>query len=146
MRALVAGLLLLAVAGCGGGGGDDRLTGEQLAEKADAICAEYERKVDALKDPQSFDQLAAYARSAHSALSNGLADLRELRPPADLESRYDSWVESGDRALGRIDELRMAAEKKNQAEIQTLVAAASREDNESDRLARELGMNECAND
>jgi hypothetical protein len=147
MRTLFAGLLLLAVAGCGGGGGgSDRLTREELAKKADAICTEYESKVDALKDPQSFAELAAYAHSAHRALSDGLSDLRELEPPTDLESRYDSWVGAGDRALARIDELQKAAVKKDQLQIQKLVAAANREDNESDRLATELGMVECAND
>jgi hypothetical protein len=147
MRPLLAGLALLLAAGCGGGGSsDDRLTSEQLVQKADAICAEYGRKVDALTDPQSFTELAAYARSARQALSDGLSQLRELRPPTDLEARYERWVDAGDRALGRIDELQKAAEKKNQLEIQTLVAAAKREDDASDRLATELGMVECAND
>ena len=145
MRFLLAGLLVV-LAGCGGSGDDERLSAAELATRADAICAEYERELGALENPQSFDELATYARGARGALSDGLNDLRGLRPPADLESRYASWVEAGERALARIDELEQAADKDDQAAITKLAAAAEREDGETDRLASDLGMKECADD
>jgi hypothetical protein len=147
MRAPLAGLLVLLVAGCGGGGGgDDRLTSEELASRADAICAQYAQRVNALKGPGSFAELAAYAQAAHRALAEGLTGLQKLRPPTDEETQYASWVETGKRALRRIDELEQAAEQKDQLTIARLVASTKREDAESDELAKKLGMVECAND
>jgi hypothetical protein len=146
VRALVAVVVLLAVAGCGGDDGNDRLTKAELVQQADAVCVEYARKVKALGDPQTLTDLSTYARSAHQALANGLDELRKLRPPAELQTRYDTWVAAGERALGRIDELQKAAAKGDQTEIRRLVDAATREDAQSDRLASQLGMTDCAND
>jgi hypothetical protein len=146
VRALLAALFVAAVAGCGGGDGNDRLTKDELVQKADAVCADYERKVQALGEPQTLPDLATYARAARAALAHGLDELRELEPPAELETKYETWVNTGERTLERIDELETAAAKGNQIEIRRLIDASSREDEESDRLATELGMSECAND
>jgi hypothetical protein len=147
VRAVFAALLLIAVAGCGGGGGDDRLTKDELMKQANAVCADYAGQLKALGDPpQTLSGLATYARSAHGALADDLARLRKLHPPAELQAKYDTWLAAGDRALERIDELGKAAAKGDQIEIQRLVNAAKTEDEQSDRLATELGMAECAND
>jgi hypothetical protein len=143
---MLVGLFVLLVAGCGGGGGDNRLTSEQLANRADAICAQYAQRVNALQGPGSLAELTAYAQAAHRALAEGLTGLQKLRPPADEETQYASWVATGARALRRIDELEQAAEKMDQLTIARLVASTKREDDESDRLAKKLGMVECAND
>jgi hypothetical protein len=145
--AVLAGLVVVAVTACGGGGANnERLTKDELVQRANGVCAEYERKVKALGNPQTLTDLVTYARSAHQALADGLEQLRELHPPAELEAKYDTWVAAGDRALERIDELQKAAAKGDQIEIQRLVNAARREDEQSDRLASQLGMTECAND
>jgi hypothetical protein len=147
VRAVFAALLLIAVAGCGGGGGDDRLTKDELMQQANAVCADYAGQLKALGNPpQTLSGLATYARSAHGALADDLARLRKLHPPAELEAKYDTWLAAGDRALARIDELGKAAAEGDQIEIRRLVNAAKTEDEQSDRLATELGMVECAND
>jgi hypothetical protein len=146
MRVFYAALLALAVAGCGGGGGDDRLTKDELISQANAICLDYGRKVKALDDPRTLTDLSVYAKSAHQALADGLAQLRKLHPPDELQTRYETWVAAGDRALERIDELQKAADKGDQAEIGRLVNAAQREDARNDRMAQQLGMTDCAND
>jgi hypothetical protein len=147
VRAFVAALLLIAAAGCGGEGGNDRLTKNELLQQANAICADYAGQLKALGDPpQTLSGLATYARSAHGALADDLARLRKLHPPAELQAKYDAWLAAGDRALSRIDELGKAAAKGDQIAIQRLVGAAKTEDEQSDRLATELGMSECAND
>ncbi len=146
VRLLLAGLLVVGAAACGGGGDDERLTKGELVEKADAVCVDYARKVKALGDPQTLTDLSTYAQAAHQALAAGLTELHTLNPPPDLAAKYEAWLAAGDRALDRIDELQKAAAKGDETEIQRLVDAAKREDEQSDRLARELGMTECAND
>lgn len=137
--------LVLALAACGGGG-DDRLSTDELREQADAICAEYERQLDDLEEPDNFEELVAYAEDASAALEDGLADLRELEPPEELEENYDAWLATGDDAVDRIEELRAAAEDEDQAAIETLFESADESDEESDQLARDLGLEECSDD
>jgi hypothetical protein len=134
----------LALGACGGG--DDRLSAEELRQQADAICAEYESTLDELGEPATLAELATYAEEASSALSDGLADLRELEPPEELEDDYDAWLATGDDAVEQIDELQTAAEDEDQAAIDDLLASAGESDEESDRLARAVGLEECSND
>jgi hypothetical protein len=106
-------LLLLAgsivVSGCGGGGGD-RLSQAEFVAKADAICQEYEAKLDALGQPQNEDELAEFADKAIPIAKDGREELGELNPPENQQENYDRWLEQGDRAIEIVEDLRGAAE------------------------------------
>ena len=146
MRVLVlAGLSLLLVSGCGGGG-DDKLSDTDFRSQANKLCLAYSQKVNALPDPGSYAALAQYAAEAHAALTTALDELKQLHPSDELQTDYTAWLRSGDRALQRVDELEQAATAKNQRRIQQLSAAANAEDVRADRLATGLGIAECAND
>ncbi len=87
-----------------------------------------------------------YAEDASTALEDGLADLRELEPPEELEEDYDAWLATGDDAVDRIGELRAAAEAEDQDAVEALFDTADESDEESDQLARDLGLDECSDD
>ena len=142
-RALVPLVALVALAGCGGGGGGDRLSQAELVSKADAICQEYEAKLNALGQPQNEDQLADFADKAVPIAEDGREDLGELNPPENLEDTYDAWLEQGDKAIDIVERLREAAEDGDQAEIQKIAQEAEQADRESNRLAAELGFKQC---
>ena len=148
MRRLAVPLFLsLLVAACGGeGGGDERLSREALATKANAICERFETRINALGTPQNLEDLETFAEKARPIFEEGLGDLRELQPPEDLEQRYDEWLSTGDRALERVDELGEAAKDGDTAKVQQIAERAETEDRESDRLARALGLDDCAED
>ena len=139
-------LLLLAgsivVSGCGGGGGD-RLSQAEFVAKADAICQEYEAKLDALGQPQNEDELAEFADKAIPIAKDGRDELGELNPPENQQENYDRWLEQGDRAIEIVEDLRGAAEDGDRAEIQRIAQEAEQADQESNRLAEQLGFEEC---
>jgi len=150
MSRLVVGSLLaggaMLVAGCGGDGGGDRLSLEELIAEADAICAKYEEQLNALETPQSLEDIERLAEEGKPIVEEGVNELKALEPPADLEGQWDALMEHNDANVELIDELREAAASDDQARVQEVAAEAQRQDEETDRLAREIGLEECSND
>ena len=137
-------LLALALAACGGG--DDRLSRQELVSQADAICMDFERRIDELGEPQSLEALAEFAREAQPIFDEGLDELRELEPPEDLEETYGRWIATGDETADVLQELGEAAGDGDEAEVRRISERADDLDQRSDRLARRIGLKECAND
>jgi hypothetical protein len=144
VRALVVGLLAAtAVAGCGGDDGGDRLSRAEFISRADAICSRYEARLDALGQPTNVDELESFADKALPIAKDGREELGELNPPEDLEDTYDAWLDRGNEAIQIVERLRDAAEDGDQAEIQRIAQEAQRIDTESNRLAEQLGFEQC---
>ena len=164
MRAALLVLVLavpVLVAACGGGddegGGRERLSKTELVERANAICSDFDKRVEEIQkkyearitgfeDEKSLDALAEFAGESRSTVEDGVEELRELEPPEDLEDRYDAWLATADQTLERIDELAEAAEARDRAEVGKIIRQVGEEEQDSDRLAQELGLTECAND
>jgi hypothetical protein len=145
--ALVA-VLAVAAAGCGGddnGSGDgDRLTKTEYAAKANAICADFKKELDALPAPQGFEEAADYAEKAKPIFDEHLDQLKDLDPPEDLQDVHDKWIATGDKARERLDELEQAAEDKDAKKLAEIGREAAAEDKVSDAYARQLGATTCA--
>lgn len=141
--AVLCGAAALA-AGCGGGGGS--LSREELAAQADAICAKAEEELDQLAEPQSIEDVEQLAEEAKPIVEDGVEQLDELQPPEDLEDEYDRWIELNRENVDVLDELRGAAAEGDQERVQQAVQEAGEKEQEADRLAREIGLEQCAND
>ena len=137
------GLGALALAGCGDDGGGERLSSAEFVAQADAICRRYEARLDALGQPTNFAELRSFADKALPIAKDGRDELDDLTPPEELEDTYDAWLDQGDEAIEIVERLRDAAEEGDQAEIGRIAADAQRTDAEANRLARQLGFEEC---
>ena len=144
-RRLVAlGAGALTLAGCSGGGDSgERLSKAEFVAQADAICRKYEARLDALGQPTNVTELRAFADKALPIAKDGRDELDDLKPPENLEDTYDAWLEQGDEAIEIVERLRDAAEEQDQAEIGKIAADAQRTDAEANRLAGELGFEQC---
>lgn len=141
---LAIGVFVLALAACSGGdGGDERLSKAEFVAEADAICRSYEARLEQLGQPTNQAELRTFADQALPIAKEGRADLGELRPPDELEETYDAWLEQGDEAIAIVERLRDAAGEADQAEIARIAVDAQRTDAEANRLAGELGFEEC---
>jgi hypothetical protein len=139
--ALVVGAVLLA-AGCGGGGG--RLSKDEYAKRADAICTKYNAKLRALARPTSISELPAYVDKALPLARKGDAELRALKPPNDEEQTAKEWLGQNDSVVGSMERLREAAKKNDRAGIQAALTEASSANRTANGLARKLGLSVCA--
>lgn len=144
LLALVASTAL-AAAGCGGGGGasGDRLSAAEFRQAADAICAEYDQKIQDLGEPESLEDLTEFIGRAIPIIEEGFNKLDELQPPEELEADWNRATEVNAENLQLTKDLQAAAESGNDERVQEILAQASQNEEETDRLARELGLQRC---
>jgi hypothetical protein len=138
-------LLLLAVgvlAGCGGGGGE-RLTREEYASKADAICTKYNRQTDVLQNPTNLRELANVADATLAILDNAIEDLRELEPPENEQETVDRWLEEVGKLRADLAEIRDKAKANDMEGVQAVVPKAEEHNKRGNELATQLGMTVC---
>jgi hypothetical protein len=143
-KALVVIALAAALAGCGSGDDGTPLSREEFVAQADAICQEYEAKLNALGTPQSAEDLQEFADESVPIAEEGQGKLEDLTPPAELQDVYDEWLAQGDKAVDIVQRLEAAASENDQQEIQAIAAEAEAADARSRELAEQLGFDECS--
>ena len=84
------------------------------------------------------------AAEAEPIAEEGLDALRRLGPPDALEERVDEWLARTAENVRAIGELREAAEAGDETRVQELASAGLDNEAVADRLARDLGLDECA--
>jgi hypothetical protein len=146
VRAAFAAFAAVAVvAGCSGGdGGDGRLSKEEYVERADAICAEYERRLDELPEPASIRELGDVAARALPLARRGVRELKALRPPGEIRADVRRWLEPNDRNLVLLEALRDAARAGKTTRVQEIASEAADNEAAADRLAKRIGLQACA--
>jgi hypothetical protein len=145
VRAAVAAAVLAALlAGCGGDGGH-RLSQDTYVSQADAICRAMDAKQKQLTAPSSLDAIPGYVDRALPTVDDGIAKLRRLRPPAELDRAVKDWLASLDEARGLLVDLAEAAAANDAAKVQSLGAQATTLTTKTHALAGSIGLTDCAN-
>jgi Tfp pilus assembly protein PilP len=138
-RVIVFAVLVL-LAGCGG---DDRLSSEEFVSEAEALCEEFDQRVNEVDEPQDADDVERYVNEVRPVVEEGLNDLRALQPPEEFEEQWDELMAANDAGLEALDDLGQAGANGDEARVQEIIEDASRRDEESDRIAQELGLQKC---
>ena len=141
-RVAFAVVVVGLVAGCGGGSG--RLSKEEYAKRADAVCTKYNAKLKALTRPTSIGALPDYVDKALPLARKGDEELRALKPPKDEEQTAKEWLDQNDSVVGSMERLRDAAKKGDRSGIQTALNEATSANRTANGLARQLGLKVCA--
>jgi hypothetical protein len=137
------GVAVALGAGCADEG-DRRLTREEFIRRADEICAEYDRRLEELPEPESLEDVAPLARQAFPIAQEGIAKLRALAPPPELARDVRAWLRRNDANARSIHRLEEAAERGNARRVQEIASEAADNERRADALAREIGFDECA--
>lgn len=122
----------------------ERLSKEEYVRRADAICAEYDRRLSNLRDPESVEGVAEIAEEAIPIAREGVRELRALRPPPEIEPTVQRWLERNDDNVDRLEDLRDAAREGDATEVQRIASAAVENERRADALARRVGLRACA--
>jgi hypothetical protein len=139
-------MAIALVAGCGGGGGGTRLTKQEYASKADAICGKYNQQVKGLSNPQNLSELEQVADQTLSVLASAIRDLKKLNPPASEQAKADQWLSQVENLEEDLTEIRDGAKDKNMRAVQAVLPKAEEHNRRSNALATELGMTVCNSD
>jgi hypothetical protein len=140
-----AALLIVTTAlaaGCGGGSGG-RLSKQDYSKQADAICAKYNRKIQALGAPRSLAEIPSFADKALKLTRQGNDELESLKPPKSEEPTAKKWVAQNDLVANAVADLRDAAKKNDKAEIRAALRRGQAANRTANALARDLGLRVC---
>jgi hypothetical protein len=145
MRVVGICLLVVLVAGCGGGG--SRLSASEFRSKADAICGRYDAQIKRASagingsDPKV---IAAALDKVIPLVEEGEGKLRKLEPPADLQSDWDRWLKLGDEQIPIAKKLRDAAKTSDEANFTKALQQLTANENAQDQLAKgKIGLTVC---
>jgi hypothetical protein len=144
LAALVGGAALL-LAACGGGGANssESLSPTAFRQQADAICAKYESKVDALPKPTSLDDLQGFVDQVIPLIEQGNAELGDLEPPEELADDWGRALDLQEENLQKARELQTAIRDKDAVRVQQLFTELGETEDESNRIARSIGLEKC---
>ena len=143
MRGLLVVVALFLLAACGSSGGK-RLSKQEYAKRANAICARFNQQVQSFGSANSLPQLADLATHTLPALRNATTRLRALRPPKDEEAKAKQWMDSLDTLQTDVAKIRDLARTNDLGGVRKLVPGTTADNRRSDRLADSLGATTCS--
>jgi hypothetical protein len=103
--ALPLALLAAVLAGCGGGGGDSRLTASEYTQQATKICQDSDKKTNALKEPTTAAEIKGFLQKGVDVTQPALDEFKKLKPPKDLEAKHKAAADAEQGALDRLNEV-----------------------------------------
>jgi cytochrome c556 len=146
----LAALAALALGACGG---SDKPSREEFAKSAEKVCADLKKQSERLStsEPDNVGEIAQFARDARKTAEDAVKKVRALElPEGEAGEKAGQWQdavesEAEEKLIPALQKLEKAADANDE---QALVAAAQElqglESTESDRLAREIGAEGCA--
>jgi hypothetical protein len=144
VRRLLFVLVVVALlAACGGGA---RLSKQEFAKRADALCTKYTSDLKQLGEPKSFPELAAFTDKAVPLAQKLIDDTKKLRPPKDEQAVVDRWNTENQKVVDAIKALGDAARKSDQKAAQTALQTGDAANTKSNTLGKQLGLTACTKD
>ena len=140
MKAVVALVLVLTAAGCGGGGS----SADDYRDEATAICEEASADVSAVPPPgDSAEDVATYSDAVAEIRSRETVALDELEPPDDLAKSHTLLVNASGAVVRSLRDLARAAERGDRDAASGAAANGARAADQARRAAEELELPAC---
>jgi hypothetical protein len=136
------GVLVVLASGCGGGGGD-RLSKEDFQTQANAICAKYQKQLNALGSPTTLDEIPGLVDQALAILNKEIDEISALKPPEELQSQFDQVLQASNDTKKAAADLSTAAKAGDQAAVQKALQEGNAASAQADKFAGQLGLDSC---
>jgi hypothetical protein len=139
-----AALALAAGAGCGGdSGGGARLSKQEYARQANALCTSYRKRASALSNPAGAGGSIRKLEQALSLSRRFDADLSKLNPPLGEDAKAKRLGRLLEEQTDVLEQLVGAYKKKDWLKVYALADALGKSGKGSTELFRQLGLTEC---
>lgn len=127
------------------------LTQAEYVAKANAICTKIDDSLSSLDDQSDSDSLASAKEQlakATAAAEEGVAEMKALVPPADLQAAHDTLVQTSGDSIALMNKLVASAESAESGNVDTAGLAADLEEataleKKQTAAAKELGLSNC---
>jgi hypothetical protein len=142
----LAPALAVLLLGIGCDGGSDRINAAELVRAADEICGKERTSFARIQEnsPPNAPVAADQTTELIEVTQDANAQLRDLKPPEELQPAYDRYLEARNLALDQMERGRDAAEERNSATYGAAQAAVARDAPERRKLAQALGLKVCS--
>ena len=137
----MVGVLVLLAAGCGGS--NARLSKADFQSQANAVCAKYQKQLDALATPTTLDEVPDFVDKALEILNKEIDEIGNLNPPEELQSQFDQMLAESNKTKQAADDLSAAAKSGDQAAVQKALADGKSASDKADQIATDLGLDSC---
>ena len=108
------------------------------------LCADFNERIADLGSPSSPEEIPEYIEQGIPVIEEGIAELRALNPPEELQEDYDAMLDATAQAIPAARRLSEAAADQDADAVEEAISQGQEAEAESDRLARELGLDTCA--
>jgi hypothetical protein len=139
---LAVALVVVLAVGCGGG--DKRLSRQQYASQADAVCSKYNREIRAIQRPSSLPDLGRSIDKLLPSFARAIADLHRLKPPENEQATATRWLADIDKLKGDLKAVRNRAKRNDLPGVQAAGQKGARDNDRGNALAAQLGMTVCS--
>ncbi len=127
------------------------LTQAEYVAKANAICTKIDDSVSSLDNQSDSESLASakeqWAKTS-AAAEEGVAEMKALVPPADLQAAHDTLVQTSGDSIALMNKLVASAESAESGNVDTAGLAADFDQamalaKKQTAAAKELGLSNC---
>jgi hypothetical protein len=138
---LLATAGVFATSGCGSGG---RLSHGDFVKRADAVCAAFRSKTQAMARPRTYKDILAYVRKTRPLYEAARLKLTALQPPAKDEPTVRAWLAADKQISASLDALGQAAIRHDFPAVTAAAGRVQAEGVTSRHAAEELGLQVCS--
>ncbi len=137
------GVFVLLATACGGGDSSGRLSKEEFQGQANAICAKYQKQINAIGNPTSLEEIPDLVDQILELLNKEIDEVSALNPPEELQGQFDAMLAAADDTKQAADDLSEAAKAGDAAAVQDALDAGNAASDKADQLATGLGLESC---
>jgi hypothetical protein len=149
MRAALATVLVLVAVGCGG---DDSLSRQEWVERANTICLDTLKKVEALGRPATSDDYLRVTPEANELGREAIVRLRGLKAPGEIERDAEEMIKGYEESIEQQERVYegLKAQREGEggpfADYGRAGRRAIEAGMEADAIANRLRATDCARD
>ena len=131
-------LLLVLLAGCGGG-----LSKNELVAEGDKICSRVNKEIAKEPDPKSAADLERLAKRTVEISDPAIEDMEALEPSGDVKKDFDAFVASVKEQRDLTKQIGEAAAAGDNDKIQKVGTQAQKAQADYQKLSAKIGFKQC---
>lgn len=116
---------------------------DAYVEHADAICSAYRTQTPPIAQPRSYDAIVSWGAKTLPLYAGALKKLEALKPSKADAAQAQAWLAADRKVQAAVRDLVAAAQKRDFAGVSAAASRAQLAGSDSRRAAQALGLRVC---